>query len=399
MTPGAVHPTLNRTAAGDGARVLLTDGEARAALAACRGLHHAGYEVAAVAGEQPAASHWSRACSEQLAAPDPRVDRAGFAAALTSALASAEYDVLLPGSDAALLAISEHRDQFGGTSTGLPDHEIVRRCLNKLSLLEAGPEAGLPVPETEKCDGAYEAAAAAGRIGYPVLIKPWTSVIPEGRGIRQRPSCVAEDPTELSSAVDDFGTPLLVQRRVVGSVHSLAGVRAGGEMLAIAFSRYRRTWPPDAGNVSCSESLEAPSDLLRRAAALLDVLGWEGIFEIELIRDGAGRFTLIDLNPRIYGSLELAIRAGAPIPSAWCDWLLGRPVRAGDAHAGVRYRWEDAEAHNLLHLFRAGRIRQAAAVMRPRSGTAHAYFRLGDPAPLVAHAAGLFRSRRRPKQR
>jgi biotin carboxylase len=376
-------------------RVLITDGEARAALAACRGLQTAGYEVAVVAGERPAASHWSRACFEQVAGPDPRVDRAAFAAALGSALASAEYDVLLPGSDAALLAISEHRDQLGRTSLGLPDHEVVRRCLNKLSMVEAARNVGLLAPETEKCDGAYDAAAAAGRIGYPVLIKPWTSVIPEGRGIRQRPSRLANDATELSEAVNDFGTPLLVQRRVVGTVHSLAGVRAGGEMLAIAFSRYRRTWPPDAGNVSCSDSLEIPAGLSRRAGAVLDELGWEGIFEIELIRDDAGRFALIDLNPRIYGSLELAIRAGAPIPSAWCDWLQGRPVRAGAARAGVRYRWEDAEARNLLHLFRAGRIREAASVMRPRSGTAHAYFRLGDPAPLVARAAGMLRSRRR----
>jgi predicted ATP-grasp superfamily ATP-dependent carboligase len=380
-------------------RVLVTDGEARATLAACRGLQAAGYEVAVVAGERPAASHWSRACFQQVAGPHPRVDREAFAVALGDALASAEYDVLLPGSDAALLAISEHRDQLGRTAVGLPDHEVVRRCLNKLSLVEAAREAGLQAPETEKCEGAYEAAAAAGRIGYPVVIKPWTSVIPEGRGIRQRPSRLARDPTELSEAVNDFGTPLLVQRRIAGSVHSLAGVRAGGEMLALAFSRYLRTWPPEAGNVSCSESLEIPADLSRRAAALLDELGWEGIFEIELIRDSGGRFAVIDLNPRIYGSLELAIRAGAPIPSVWCDSLLGRPERPVAAKAGVRYRWEDAEARNLLHLFRAGRIREAASVMKPRSGTAHAYFRLGDPAPLVARAAEMLRSRRPTKQR
>ncbi len=358
----------------------------------------AGYEVAAIAGERPAASHWSRACHEQFACPDPRVDRAAFAAALGGVLASAAYDVLLPGSDAALFVISEHRDQLGSTAVGLPVPQVVGRCLNKLSVIEAAREAGLQAPETEKCDEAYEAAAAAERIGYPVLIKPWTSVIPEGLGIRQRSSRLARDPTELSRALNDFGTPLLVQRRIAGAVHSLAGVRAGGEMLAVAFSRYRRTWPPDAGNASCSESLEIPPDVSRLAAAVLDELGWEGIFEIELIPDDADRFALIDLNPRIYGSLELAIRAGAPIPSAWCDWLQGRPVRGGAARVGVRYRWEDAEARNLMHLFRARRIREAASVMRPRSGTAHAYFRLVDPAPLVARAAGMFRSRRRSRK-
>jgi predicted ATP-grasp superfamily ATP-dependent carboligase len=195
--------------------------------------------------------------------------------------------------------------------------------------------------------------------------------------------------------VNDFGTPLLVQRKVVGAVHSLAGVRAGRETLAAVFSCYRRTWPPDAGNVSCSDSLAIPTELLRRTEALLDELGWEGIFEVELIRDEKGGFTLIDLNPRIYGSLELATRAGAPLPSTWCNWLLGDQVDPVEARAGVRYRWEDAEARNVLHLVRAGRIREAASVMWPRAGTAHAYFRLGDPAPLVARAAGMMHTHRR----
>jgi predicted ATP-grasp superfamily ATP-dependent carboligase len=387
---------------GESRRVLITDAEARAALAACRGLEAAGYRVTAVAGERPAASHWSRACREQIAAPDPRVDREGFAEALGEALGRSTYDVLLPGSDAALLAISEHRSQLEGAFAGLPDHDVVRRCLNKLDLIDAASSANLEIPETELCDSAYEAASAAGRIGYPVLIKPWTSVVPEGRGVRQHASRLVEDPAELSRTVNEFGMPLLVQRRVVGAVHSLAGVRADGEMLGLAFSRYRRTWPPDAGNVSCSDTLETPPELLRRVERLLDRLGWEGIFEVELIRERSGRFTLIDLNPRIYGSLELAIRAGAPLPSIWCDWLLGKPVEPVEARAGVRYRWEDAEARNLLHLFRAGRIREAASVMRPRAGTAHAYFRLGDPAPLVARAAGMLHLRRpagRSKQR
>ena len=356
--------------------------------------------MTAVAGERPAASHWSRACCEQIAAPDPRVDRAAFVDVVGEALGRSSYDVLLPGSDAALLAISEHRSRLGGDSAGLPDHEVVRRCLNKLDVLDAAPGVGLDAPETECCESAYEAASTARRIGYPVLVKPWTSVVPEDGGIRQRASRLVHDPAELSQAVNDFGMPLLVQRRVVGAVHSLAGVRAGGVTLALAFSRYRRTWPPDAGNVSCSDTLETPTELRRQVEGLLDELGWEGIFEVELIRGRDGRFTLIDLNPRIYGSLELAIRAGARLPSTWSDWLLGKPVEPVEARAGVRYRWEDAEARNVLHLLGAGRIRDAAAIMRPRAGTAHAYFRLGDPAPLVARAAGMLRrSARRSKAR
>src|SRR4029079_8868272 len=60
-------------------RILITDGEARAALSACRALRSAGYEVDAVASDGPALVHWSRYCSRRLWAPDPRVDRGAFA--------------------------------------------------------------------------------------------------------------------------------------------------------------------------------------------------------------------------------------------------------------------------------------------------------------------------------
>src|SRR3954447_5372040 len=119
-------------------RVLITDGEARAALAACRALHSAGYEVDAVASRAPAAVHWSRFCSRRLRAPDPRLDRAGFTESLGGLLAERPYDVLLPGSDAALRAISEDRDRLSDlTSIGLPNHEVVLRCLSKAPVFEA----------------------------------------------------------------------------------------------------------------------------------------------------------------------------------------------------------------------------------------------------------------------
>jgi len=63
-------------------RVIITDGEERAVLGACRGLAAAGYRVSAVARERPAATHWSRSCSERFVLPDPRVSVQAFVAGL-----------------------------------------------------------------------------------------------------------------------------------------------------------------------------------------------------------------------------------------------------------------------------------------------------------------------------
>ena len=87
--------------------------------------------------------------------------------------------------------------------------------------------------------------------------------------------------------------------------------------------------------------------------------------------------------------MTLAIRAGANLPAAWCDWLLGREPARASARPGVRYRQEDADAKHFLWQIRRGRIREGLAVLRPRSDVAHAYFELRDPAPLPAALLNL----------
>jgi predicted ATP-grasp superfamily ATP-dependent carboligase len=373
-------------------RALITDGEGRASLAACRALSAAGYTVDAVARIRPAAAQWSRSCTRALRAPDPSVDTAGFARALAEITSGGEYDVLLPGSDAALLAISEHRDGIGGL-TGLPDHATVLRSLDRGSLADAARKAGQDSPPSVLCETPEDAAAAASRAGYPVMVKTPMAVSPNSAGLLQRSSRLARDDADLQAILDDFGTRVLVQGRIGGAVYSLGGVRAEGKFLGLTCSRYERTWPPEAGNVSASQSVAVPDDLRDFAGAMIDAIGWAGLFELELICDAEGAFFPIDFNPRVYGSLELSNRAGAPLASIWCDWLLRRPSTRGEGREGVRYRWEDTEMRNLLRVLRARRLSAAWQIIRPHPATAHAHFRLSDPAPLLARAIALLRHR------
>jgi predicted ATP-grasp superfamily ATP-dependent carboligase len=168
-------------------------------------------------------------------------------------------------------------------------------------------------------------------------------------------------------------------------VYSFGGVVADGLLIGSCFARYRRTWPPGAGSAACAETLEPPPGLSERVLEIVTRLGWEGIFELEFVgRDGPAE--TIDFNPRLYGSLALSISAGANLPALWCDWLLGHNVIPATARPAFGYRWEEAEVRYLFSQLARGRLRAAAAVMRPRRQTTHAIFRLGDPLPLLADA-------------
>jgi predicted ATP-grasp superfamily ATP-dependent carboligase len=374
--------------------VLITDAHARSAAATCATLGRHGYRVGAATCSPPAPGQWSRYVSQRLRVGDPRDEPRAFAEEIAAAAASGGYATVLPGSDASVLAISSHRDAFGEEiALGLPSREVVDRCVNKLTLVDDTTAAGIGSPETVSCADPGAAAAAAARLGYPVLLKPRQTVFDQGGKLRQRQSFIAHDETTLVAAVPEFGLPCLLQRFETGGVVSIAGVAADGRILAPAFSRYLRTWPADAGPVSFSRTERPPAKLLERVEALIGALGWQGIFELELIAKEDGGFATIDFNPRLYGSVALAAKAGAPIPAVWCDWLLKGEIVQCAARPGVYYRWEEAETRNALLRLRRGRILKALSVMRPRRPLARAYLRWFDPGPAAGMAARLFTSR------
>ena len=367
-------------------RVLITDGEERSVLAACRGLAQAGYNVSATATVRPAATHWSRACAARFRLPDPRRDRAAFVEGLERVLSNDSYAVVLPGNDASLLAISEQRERLAGlTLLGLPAVEDVRRSVDKVLLLEQAETAGLPAPRSVVCSSEADGRAAAAELGYPVAVKPARSFIESSEGLRQRTASIVESEEALARAAPDVGVPFIVQEyEARPDLVSCAGVMADGRLLAFVVVRYSRTWPPGVGSASFAETVTPPIGLRDKVTELVRGLGWQGIFELELFGRGERDFAAIDFNSRVFGWLTLAIGAGANLPAVWCDWLLGRDPSPVTARPGVRYRWDEGEVRHLLWQLRRGRVRAAATVALPRKSVVHSHFRLADPAPLAA---------------
>lgn len=390
-----MSPRANRAAR----RVLVTDAGERSMVATCRGLQAAGYEVAAAAYGPLAPSHWSRACSERLRVTDPRVDAGAFVADLRAHLRRRSYAALVPGSDFSLFAVSRGRGELDGlTRLGLPSHENVRRGLDRQVLATAAAGAGLYPAAAIRCASAEEALVAARELTFPVLLKSISTVRERGSAVTLgSPTLPVGSESELRAAAASYGDAFIVQRAEAGRTLSLGGVIAEGRLLAVAASVYLRTWPPSAGNVAFSMTIDAGSELERTAASLLQAVGWEGIFELEMIQRPDGTLVPIDLNPRPYGSMALAVAAGANLPGIWCDWGLdGRaePLRA--ARPGQRYRWEDGDLKHMLWQLRHGNYRAATRALRPWRGVAHPHFQASDPLPLVARGLSLVAGKVRP---
>jgi hypothetical protein len=125
------------------------------------------------------------------------------------------------------------------------------------------------------CKRTEDAVQAADAFGYPVLIKPVRTVIEVDGAIVRRDSRLVRDERELRAAQTRVGR-CLVQRWTAGGLLSFAGVVGDGAMLGAGVSRYRRMWPPQAGNVSFSETIDAPGGLCERVRSLVTPIAGRG---------------------------------------------------------------------------------------------------------------------------
>jgi biotin carboxylase len=213
----------------------------------------------------------------------------------------------------------------------------------------------VPVPSTLFPDGPDdEELRRAGRsLGYPLVIKPRHSSGSRGiRVVRSEAELLRSYPETHSS----YPNPILQQYIEPGPRYDVCLLMDGqGDVKAEFAQKELRHFPLDRGPSTLQESVLAPR-LVEQAKALLRSLPWHGVAELEFMvdpRDGVPK--LMEINPRFWNSVQLAVFAGVDFP-----WLLYRmamgeelaPVR--EYEVGVRCKW--LLPGDLLH-FAANRDR------------------------------------------
>jgi predicted ATP-grasp superfamily ATP-dependent carboligase len=345
-------------------RVLITDGNERSALAAARSLVAAGYHVHAAAPGRLSLAGVSRRVTPLAIGADPLADPQGYAGAVARLVRDLGIDVLLPVTDPSVEALLEYRNELpAGVQLPLPDLTTYRHASDKAAMLELARAAGLTVPPTVVLETRAAGERLPGLEFFPAVVKPHRSVIPAdkgGRGERRKvgvaqvtdaPSCRA-----VLAGLPDGAFPVLLQQRVHGPGEGLFGLRWNGRMVATFAHRRLREKPPQGGVSVYRESIAPPAELIAAGTKLLAHLGWQGVAMVECKRDLAtGRFVFMEVNGRLWGSLQLAIDAGVDFPALLVSCALGLPVAPVSSYrVGVRSRWFWGDVDHLYLRLRDG---------------------------------------------
>lgn len=383
-------------------RVLVTDGDQRAALALVRSLGRAGRAVYVCETRTRSVAAASRHTRDAAAVPSPLDRPDEFVDVLAGLVERWEIDVLLPVAEPSILAVLGGRDRLAGVMVPLPDLDTFRRICDKRALLEAAAALDIAVPAQIVLERPDRVDALPGALGTgPVVVKPSRSVAEaDGRRVKLGVE-YAGSAGELRSRLEALpraAFPVLVQQRVIGPGIGIFLLVWDGELRAVFAHRRIREKPPSGGVSVYRESIAAEPRLVERSRALLDRFDWTGVAMVEYkVHAATGTPYLMEVNGRFWGSLQLAIDAGVDFPELLIEAALGESAGAPPPYStAVRSRWWWGDVDQLLTRLRHSERKLALPPDAPsrlralldfsilwRPGDRNEIFRWSDPAPIV----------------
>lgn len=194
--------------------------------------------------------------------------------------------------------------------------------LDRRQLYECAAAAAIPIPRWMPLDEPGDLDQAIRRFGIPLVIRGTGGC--SGAQVR-----IVESEADAQAALEEMSRvsahPPFAQAFVEGERQIIGGLFSRGEMIRSFAQEVMETHPPRTGPSIRVRSL-LDGQLEAHARALFRALRWSGIASADFIRNKAGITVLMEVNPRPWGSIEVAERHGAQICGAFAKMLGGRPV-------------------------------------------------------------------------
>src|SRR5437867_4190491 len=297
--------------------VLVLNAALRQSLVAVRSLGRRGLQVAAAGTHPTTPAFSSRWCQQGFLFP-PEQAMGRYLATLEEWLERTGAGVLIASSDATIALLRLHRARLKPrVRLALADERALAIAVNKERTLEVARRLGLHVPREVVLREVGDVPLALKEVGLPAVIKPRESWLWNGREGARLGAELAVTAAELRDAVEAvtrFGEVALVQQLLTGRREAVSFLYADGEVYARFAQWAKRTSPPLGGQSVLRQSIAIPSDTGRYAESLVRHIKLEGYCEVEFRRDAAGVAYLMEINPRLSASVEIAVRAGVDFP-------------------------------------------------------------------------------------
>ena len=279
----------------------------------------------------------------------PRGDHPSYMDSLVDLCQREGVDVMLPGSGPEIVAISRHlaRIRSEGMAATVDEYDRIRPLMDKAEAYRALQDEDY-TPKFEHVADASSLLPAIHRMGYPeypVCFKPSSYVASGGsRGFRVlRKSNDAMTPVVSSDEID-YGSvsrmsetkkrlDLLVMEYLPGREFSTYTLSNHGKMVYCVPNLRECMVGPRTFEAS---TMPADDKITNICKSIVEKFGLSYNTNIQLKESVDGKLKLVEINPRMGGSIALPAAAGINLPYMAVKMALGEPVPQNLKQARIR---------------------------------------------------------------
>lgn len=220
-------------------------------------------------------------------------------------------DIVFPMYEDLMLLLAQHAAELP-CQLAFSSYETLQTATNKSLLIRHAMEHNIPCPKTFFINQPEDIGTCASEIEFPVVLKPERGS--GGTGIE-----IVESPDLLLPVAErtlkNHG-PFLLQEKIPFTTKYTIGALCNfeHELRRVCVIKELRNFPVDIGQACYVETVEEPR-LVAFTENLLKSLNFVGVADIDLVIDTRnGQPRLMEINPRFWGSMQVAINAGADFP-------------------------------------------------------------------------------------
>lgn len=353
--------------------VLLTYSWVRSTYTAVRSFQRLGLHVHVADASRVGMGQWSRKAAYAGGYASPLKQPEQFVCDVVRLLERTGAHFLLPGHDETEVLAKYRHLLPAGVTLPVADHEKIALANNKALMIDLAYRLDVPVPKVfewkEPTD--LRQRIAADSSAWVVKLRRGNSA----KGVFY-PASAGEVPGVCETLIEKYALSPerypVVQERVSGDGWGVSCLYWQGQRLA-SFTHRRLREKTATGGTSTLRISERNPVLEQMAHTLLDSLEWHGLAMVEFKYDAAAKCGwFIEINPRLWGSIHLAVASGVDFPA-----LLYRTAIEGPQvvqrivqpqREGIVARWYLGDLIASVDLFRRGQLANALRAMWPLGG-------------------------------
>ena len=304
------------TLANDAPKVIVTGIRYRHSLLVMEHLAKLGFQIIGMDSIPFPLGRFSRYCHQFVTYP---LDHQAMVDRITTVAKAEMASYLVPTfNETQVFCQHQLRLYQAGIQTLFPDPDAMALADKKDRLTQLAGELGCRVPESWMPKNLDEIKQIKNQLPYPVIVKPITGKAGEGQYI-------AENSEELLKGYRSE-TRYIVQQYVLGYPAGVAMMLDQG-VQQVHFS-FKVNQCLDGVHSVDREAVELP-EAVNQAEKVLAYLHWHGLAQVDfIIEQETGHAYMLEVNPRFWGSLNLALKAGKNFPKFYGQMLLQRPLEA-----------------------------------------------------------------------